>query len=85
MKLLRTLFFSALAGIALFAWFSPQIIGWYFAPPVNMLVNCRPAVDWSLDVYKKAMLAGGGVGIVVGAVIYALLMKNKKPSSQAAQ
>lgn len=79
MKLIRTLFFSALGGIALFAWFSPQIIGWYFAPPVNMLVNCRPAVDWGLEVYRKSMLAGGVIGIVVGIAIYAVFMRDKKP------
>lgn len=70
---------AAVAGLVLLgvAWFAPGLIAWYYTPPVEIGVTCKPAVVWAIDVYRKTLMigaAGGfGLGLLVAAVNARLL------------
>lgn len=61
--------FGSLFGAVMVAWISPAFLAWYFAPPVENIVNCSPAVTWALDRFRMLMV----VGAVVGGVVFMLL------------
>ena len=63
-------------------WAAPSLIAWYFTPPVEIGVTCKPAVVWAIDVYRKTLLAGAGGGFLLGVVaatINAQLLKASTP------
>ncbi len=71
---------AALLGAVIVAWFSPQAIAWYFAPPVD-IINCKRAVDWGLETYRKCMVGGSLMGFIAGSVLYfAFKSKKVKPA-----
>lgn len=65
------------AGVA---WFGPRLISWYYTPPVELGVSCKPAVEWGISVYQKLVLAGTGAGLVLGAVA-ALIFRPKNSTN----
>ncbi len=70
----------AVAGLTvlLIGWAAPSLIAWYFTPPVEIGVTCKPAVVWAIDVYRKTLLMGAGGGFALGlvaATINAQLLK----------
>lgn len=69
-KLVLYLISGAAIGGVLTSIFAPGLIAWYFEPPVEIGVNCRPAVDWALSHLQGAQTIGLIVGAAVGAVIY---------------
>jgi hypothetical protein len=73
------LLFSALLGAVLVGWFAPSLISWYFTPPADLLITCKPAVEWGMSTYRKSILFGGILGLVMGAIIYFALPNSKKP------
>lgn len=52
------------------SWFGPNVIAWYFDPPVEIGVNCRPAVEWAMRrlqwIQAGSLVVGGVVGFLVG-------------------
>lgn len=79
-KFLMAVIGGGLLGAVLVAWFSPTLISWYFEPPVDFGVNCRPAVDWGLNVYRKSMLIGGGLGAIIGGLLILAFRERKRTS-----
>lgn len=73
-------FGGGLAVTAGVAWFGPRLISWYYAPPVELGVSCKPAVEWAIAVYQKLVLAGTGAGFVLGAAA-ALVFKPKNSTN----
>ena len=68
-KILHGTVFFALVGALLSSYVGPKVIAWYFDPPVNIGVNCRSAVEWSMTRLQVTQFCGLCVGLVVGLVI----------------
>lgn len=77
---LTIIFAGGLAVTALVAWFGPRLISWYYSPPVELGVSCKPAVEWGIAVYQKLVLAGTGVGFALGAAA-ALVFRPKNSTN----
>ena len=58
-----------LIGAVLVSWLAPKAIAWYFDPPVNIGVNCRQAVEWSMSRLQTSQLIGFIIGILIGLAI----------------
>ncbi len=69
--------FGALASLILMSWIAPRTIGWYFEPPVEIGVNCRPAADWAMGKLLIAQVISVIVGGVVGLIATYLLVRKK--------
>ncbi len=82
-KALRFTFIGAALGGFLAGWAAPPIIGWYFAPPVELAVNCGEAVTWGIQTFREVLLLsmGIGAGIALATVIALHFRKPKKPKS----
>ena len=77
---LTIVFGGGLAVTALVAWFGPRLISWYYSPPVELGVSCKPAVEWGIAVYQKLVLAGTGAGFALGAAA-ALVFRPKNSTN----
>ncbi len=75
------LIIGSLAGAAGFAWFSPAVIAWYFSPPADLALSCKPAVDWAIDTYRKVILLGGILGAVGSALLFFAFGTRAKPAA----
>ncbi len=64
---LTIVFAGGLVVTAAVAWFGPGLISWYYNPPVELGVSCKPAVEWGIAVYQKLVLWGTGAGFLLGA------------------
>ncbi|MBI2788058.1 MAG: hypothetical protein HYX59_05190 [Elusimicrobia bacterium] len=73
------IFAGGLVVTAAVAWFGPRLIAWYYNPPVELGVTCKPAVEWGIAVYQKLVLAGTGAGFLLGAAA-ALVFRPKAPA-----
>jgi hypothetical protein len=71
----RAVLLGAFLGTALMGWLSPFVISWYFAPPVDLAVNCREAVDWGISQYRYAILIGTVVGAIGGALLFRTILR----------
>lgn len=67
-----TLFVTLFTG-----YFAPGIISWYFTPPVAFGVNCTPAVEWGISIYRRTLLCGAGAGFILGLFTALLLSKSR--------
>lgn len=80
----RALFVAlGVAGLVTLAagWFAPGLIAWYYTPPVELGVSCKPAVEWGIATYRKVLVAGAGGGFVLGiACALALSRALPKPA-----
>lgn len=77
------IYILAFAGIGTLTstFVSPGLISWYFEPPVDIGVNCRPAVDWGIQKYQWAQMGGFVAGGVVGLII-SLALRPRQPESK---
>jgi hypothetical protein len=74
--------FGALICAALFAWFSPYVIVWYFSPPAELSISCSPAVQWGISTYRKFIFTGFLFGALLSTVaFFAFFRGNPAPSS----
>ena len=74
---------ATLASVLLVGWFAPRMIAWYFSPPVEIGVSCKPAVEWGIAVYRKTLVLGaaGGFGLgVLAAAVWGLKSGPAKPA-----
>ncbi len=69
-KFLWTLVGGSLLGAILFAWFSPYFIVWYFSPPSDLSISCRPAVEWAIQTYRKVMFTGVLLGAIFSGILF---------------
>lgn len=67
----------ALLGALLSSYVGPKIIAWYFDPPVNIGVNCRSAVEWSMSKLQITQFWGLVGGLIVGVVFMSLVTRTK--------
>jgi hypothetical protein len=72
-------FVGALVGSVFTAWFSPGTIEWYFSPPADLALTCKPAVSWAIETYRKVILIGGVAGMVLAALLYLAFGMRSKP------
>jgi|GEM_PF-1532765 len=90
MKILRYIFFGSLLGAVVSGWFSKEMISWWWSPPVDIALNCRGAVEWGIDAYRKFMITGAVLGAVFGFLALFIVNKRKpmppgsSPSSEVA-
>ncbi len=76
-KLLWTIAIGGLLGAILFAWVSPYIIVWYFAPPAGIGISCEAAVEWAINTYRKVMFTGVLLGVIVSGILFFAFTRNK--------
>ncbi len=74
---------GALVGAIATAWFSPTVIGWYFAPPVEMAYTCKAAVDWGMITFRTAVLWGVAVGTGLGLVGFLFWKTRSRQKTEA--
>jgi hypothetical protein len=79
-----TIIAGALLGVVLFAWASPHVIVWYFSPPADIGISCKPAVGWAIETYRKVLFTGLLLGTIVSGILYFAFGSQRKPE-QAAQ
>ncbi len=75
---------ASIAGLTSLAvgWFAPELIAWYYTPPVELGVSCKPAVVWAIDVYRKTLFTGAAGGFALGllvATVNTRLLANAAP------
>ncbi|RZA08270.1 MAG: hypothetical protein EOP11_05310 [Proteobacteria bacterium] len=69
-KLTYTVLIGALLGAVIFAWLSPNVIAWYFSPPTDLSISCKPAVEWAINTYRKVLFTGVLLGAIASAIIF---------------
>lgn len=82
-KFLWALLAGSVAGGLVFAWLSPHVIVWYFSPPADLAISCKPAVEWAITTYRKVMFTGFLVGSVVGGLLFFAFGGRNRGSAQA--
>jgi hypothetical protein len=80
-KLLYGTGIFALSGALLSSYIAPKVIAWYFDPPVNIGVNCRTAVEWSMTKLQVMQFWGLTVGLALGLLIMLLATRPKAGST----
>lgn len=78
-RFIWTLVAGALAGAVALAWFSPHIIVWYFSPPADLAISCKPAVVWAIETYRKVIFTGVLLGTIISAILFFALNPRRKP------
>ena len=74
---------GALVGAVLFALFSPQVISWYFSPPAELAFSCKSAVEWGIEVFRKAMFTGMLLGAIAAVVLFFAARSWRKPAASS--
>ena len=69
-KFLWAVAIGGLVGAVTFAWISPHLIIWYFTPPADVPLSCKPSVEWAIGSYRKVMLTGVVLGAIGGALLF---------------
>lgn len=69
-KYLWTVVWGALLGAVIFAWSSPSVIAWYFSPPSDLSISCKPAVEWAIYTYRKVLFTGVLLGAIVSSILF---------------
>lgn len=67
----------ALLGAAFFSIFAPKSIAWYFEPPVETGINCRPAAEWAMNKLLLGQVVGVVAGMLLGGILIYVLMKKE--------
>ncbi len=57
--------FGGLLGIVLSCVYGPNLISWWFEPPVEVGYNCRPATDWAMNRLILVQI----ISLVVGSLL----------------
>lgn len=85
-RFLWTVASGGLIGAIVFAWFSPGLIEWYFSPPADLALSCKPAVLWTIETYRKVILTGVLIGGISAAILFfAFGKREKKPAAEPAR
>jgi hypothetical protein len=84
-KFLWMMIAGGLLGALLFAWFSPHLIVWYFSPPSDLSISCKPAVEWAIITYRKIMFTGVLIGAITGGIFFFAFRRSSASGSLTAQ
>jgi hypothetical protein len=76
-KFLWLITLGGLLGAGIATWLAPKSIAWYFAPPVEFGVNCKPAVEWALQKMRIAQGLGLLIGALFGLMFFIILWKRQ--------
>jgi len=68
----------ASVGAVMTSWLAPKMIAWYFEPPVEIGVNCRPAVEWGLEKLQWFQTGGLLGGCLLGIIAWATFRPRKR-------
>lgn len=82
-RFLWTIMGGGLVGALLFAWLSPYIIVWYFSPPADLGISCKPAVEWAIETYRKVMFTGVLLGAIISGILFFAFFRGR--GAQSAQ
>jgi len=74
---------GALCGSVFFAWFSPGMIEWYFSPPADLALSCKPAVQWAIETYRKVIFLGSAAGMLLAGFLFFIFGTRSKPVPSA--
>lgn len=74
---------SAFVGAILVTFIAPRTIAWYFEPPVDIGINCRPAAEWAMKTLLQSQGAGALAGVLIGALATYLLTRRGRNDSGA--
>lgn len=74
-KLLQWVVLCTAIMVILVSWVAPSTIAWYFATPVPVGVDCRPATEWAMQRLRYAQAIASGIGVVVGVLLWAWRFK----------
>ncbi|MGZ3694166.1 MAG: hypothetical protein ACXWQO_08190 [Bdellovibrionota bacterium] len=69
---------GALLGGVVLAWLSPSVLLWYFSPPADLAITCKPAVQWAMVTYRKVILTGILLGAIVSAILFLAVNSRRK-------
>jgi hypothetical protein len=67
----------ALTGALSSSYIAPKVIAWYFDPPVDIGVNCRTAVEWSMSKLQTLQIWGLAVGFALGLFVMIWMTRPK--------
>ena len=79
-RFIWTVIAGALIGAVLLAWFSLQIIIWYFSPPADLAISCKPAVQWAIETYRKVIFTGVMLGMIISGILFFAFNPRRKPA-----
>jgi hypothetical protein len=72
----------ALIGDVVATLIAPNVIRYWFAPPVqagaNALLNCEGALAWGMDSLIKVQIGFAAGGIVLGLIVSLLLWRRER-------
>jgi hypothetical protein len=74
---------GSLISAALFAWFSPYFIVWYFSPPAELSISCSPAVQWGISTYRKFIFTGLLFGALLSTIAFFAFFRGRPAPSSA--
>jgi hypothetical protein len=80
-KVVKGAAIAALIGALLSTYIAPKVIAWYFDPPVDIGVNCRPAVEWSMSKLQLTQFCGLAAGFLIGLTLMILITKTTPKSN----
>lgn len=63
---------------------APNLLSWYATPPVDIGVDCGPAIQWGLTKLIWIQAGSGILGGILGAALYFFLRKRQAPTHPAA-
>lgn len=82
MKYLYGFFAMGAIGAIVASLFAPQLIAWYFTPPVEPYLNCSPATTWAMNklimIQVISLIFFGMIGLFLAA-----RMRTHKPAPTA--
>lgn len=79
-RLILILFIAVLGGL-FSSWLSPKAISWYFEPPTQMGMSCKPATEWAMQKLLIAQAAGIIGGAFIGLILSFTYKKAEKTDS----
>lgn len=68
---------GGIIGTLLIGFLAPAMLGWYWQTPMDIGVNCKPAVEWGVDRFQKLQLGGVVVGGLTNVILFSVIFGRK--------
>ncbi|MCC7441739.1 MAG: hypothetical protein IT285_08900 [Bdellovibrionales bacterium] len=75
-----TLIFAILGGL-LSSYSAPKAIAWYFEPPTEIGINCRPATEWAMEKLVYAQAGGILLGGIIGLALVMMIRSRRRAAA----
>lgn len=62
----------------------PSLLGYWYAPPVQLAVNCTDSINWAMKRLIYLQLIGSVVGMLLGFAVSLFFFKKNKPDAAPA-